>query len=263
MRKRYIITGCSGLLGRNLVQMYLQRNCEVLGIDKEISPELQEILMKEDDSLFDFHTFDVTIANDHRYSCLGDYFRSYDVLINCIGMSHLDWLQDYTYEDLLEIYQVNTLAPIMFDREFVRAHASDKDGVYTICNIISMGSRMAMRTSVGYCSTKAAMVMATRQISREVSGKYPQFRVFGINPCSFYSGDRDHIDGIIDDILPEMLRTRPNQFHNLEEAKKYNLQSPTGDWLHVDDLMKFIDFMVEYSNVHMNGSVLDFHDAGA
>ena len=97
-------------------------------------------------------------------------------LINSAGANHMDWIKNISYNDYSRIMKVNLDAPIFLTKAI--------DGIMSngfILNICSMGARKPFRTSMPYNVSKAALVMATKQMAREL---YPESGnvIFGISP---------------------------------------------------------------------------------
>lgn len=86
----------------------------------------------------------------------------------------MSWLNNLEYEKYQSIMDVNLNAPIFLTKHLIPQLA---DGGIVL-NITSSGARKPFRTSLPYNVSKAGLVMATKQIARELSG----ITVFAISP---------------------------------------------------------------------------------
>lgn len=97
-------------------------------------------------------------------------------LVNCAGANYMDFLEKLEYGGYRNVMDVNLTAPIFMTKNLL---PSLTGGI--VLNIASSSARKPLRTSLAYCVSKAGLVMATKQIAREVTAKHDVV-VFAISP---------------------------------------------------------------------------------
>lgn len=175
-----IITGFGkkNSLGSNIARKLkeMDPDIKIMGIVDQSIPEHE--IEKGADIIY---TVDLT--NPSSWDDLDRFFCSIATgpgeikgLINCAGMNHMDWINNISYDQYSAVMKVNLDAPIFLTKS---VNQCMKDGF--ILNICSMGARKAFRTSMPYNVSKAGLVMATKQMAREL---YPETGnvIFGISP---------------------------------------------------------------------------------
>jgi NAD(P)-dependent dehydrogenase (short-subunit alcohol dehydrogenase family) len=94
----------------------------------------------------------------------------------CAGHNELQWISELTDAALYNTFEVNVLGFISLlhhhERRFPTAHGS-------AVAISSDASRIPMRTSIAYCSSKAALNMAVKCAARELA---PRWRINAVAP---------------------------------------------------------------------------------
>jgi meso-butanediol dehydrogenase/(S,S)-butanediol dehydrogenase/diacetyl reductase len=150
---RIVVTGSSSGLGRHLMKALLSYGHNVFPYDKSkgfdvLKPHLPQVF-------------------------LGD---GVDVLINCAGVAFLNWFPKLSEHDWDMSMDVNAKGIFMMSRHLI---PELKEAKGTIVNIVSSAANMPMRTSHAYCASKAAALMLTRTMARELA---PDITVFSVSP---------------------------------------------------------------------------------
>lgn len=99
---------------------------------------------------------------------IGVQTEPFDFLVYSAGVDRLDWLGQTDFVSLMEVYQVNVFGFIYLLDTLVLTQPEHP------MRIVLVGSDAAerpMRTSTGYCSSKAAAHMAVRTAARELGSK--------------------------------------------------------------------------------------------
>ncbi len=119
-----------------------------------------------------------------------------DGLINAAGANYMDWIKNIKYQDYSNIMRINLDAPIFLTKEIDKIMSNG-----FVLNVCSMGARKPFRTSMPYNVSKAALVMATKQMAREL---YPESGnvIFGISPNQIAGS------GMTNDNESEILKVR-------------------------------------------------------
>jgi NAD(P)-dependent dehydrogenase (short-subunit alcohol dehydrogenase family) len=101
-----------------------------------------------------------------------------DVLINCAGINHIEWLADLRPDDWDAVMDVNAKGIYKMSQACL-SRLIDSKG--TIVNIVSNAAHIPMTCSLAYNASKAAAEIMTRQMARELTKRYG-ITVFGIAP---------------------------------------------------------------------------------
>ena len=131
--------------------------------------------------------------------------RNLDV-VYCAGINILGKIGELTIKELMHTYAVNVAGFIMTLNALKQTHGESRVNVTVI---VSDSSRVPMRGSVMYASSKAALAHAVRCAARELA---PTWRVNGISPGVV--ADTPMTD-YIDKVVP------PLRGWTLEEAQAY------------------------------------------
>lgn len=127
-------------------------------------------------------------------------------LVYCAGINVLGKIGDLSGETLMRHYAVNVAGFIMTLNALKQSHGESRVNVTVI---VSDSSRVPMRGSVMYASSKAALAHAVRCAARELA---PAWRVNGISPGVV--ADTPMTD-YIDEVVP------PLRGWTLDEAQAY------------------------------------------
>lgn len=159
-----------------------------------------------------------------------------DILINCAGINHIDFIPDLKEEDWDKVINTNAKGIFLTTQALLPWM---KDG--TILNIVSNASRVAMTGSLAYNASKFAALGITKQLSREL-GKTHGITVFSISPNKLTgTGMTDYIDS-------QVCKSRG---WTVEEAKNYQLASlPAGVETNPETLAEFISFLLSTKERH-------------
>jgi len=113
----------------------------------------------------------------------GDWeFRKDDnVLIMCHGVTHLDWFEDASLEQVKEIFDVNLYGSYNVAQAFVK-HTIDSPYRKRIISIGSMAYRKVLNASAAYCASKAGLAHLMSCLAWELAPK--GYDVYCIHPSN-------------------------------------------------------------------------------
>lgn len=131
--------------------------------------------------------------------------RNLDV-VYCAGINRLGKIGELSGEELMRHYAVNVAGFIMTLNAIKQTHGESRVNVTAI---VSDSSRVPMRGSVMYASSKAALAHAVRCAARELA---PAWRVNGISPGVVADTP---MTAYIDEVVP------PLRGWTLDEAQAY------------------------------------------
>ena len=224
MKTAAVITGGSSGLGKSLLEKIEKDFDFVLNIDlKKGVDTTKEINLSE------------LIPKDHKI----------ELLINNASKEHINWLEDTMIEEALSVIKTNVFGYFNVSKECVK-HSLGEGG--TIINVCSISSRVPQRASCLYNSTKAAQVMMTKQLARELWRH--KITVFGFNL------------GLIKDtpmtkrVEEKVLKVR-NWKKDYADKYQYNyipVERPTD----TKEVSEFIYKTYQNRTSYLTGSVIDF-----
>lgn len=160
-----------------------------------------------------------------------------DCLINCAGINRIAWLEDVDGALWDETISTNAEGILRMTQACLPALKRNRG---TVLNIVSNAAHMPMRCSAAYNASKAAALMLTKQMARELA---PDVTVFSVSP------NRLAGTGMSEDIDQQVCATRG---WSVEEARKYQLASlQAGEETDPETLAEFIAFLLSSKKRHM------------
>lgn len=171
-----------------------------------------------------------------------------DVLINCAGVNHIDWIENFDKARWDEVMEINAKALFFMTQA---ALPMLKASVGTVLNIVSNASHMPMTSSGAYNASKGAAHILTLQLARELTKRYG-ITVFGISPNKLKGTEMS------DDIDRQVVKTRGWE---PEYAHQYQLNGLlTGVETDPAKLAEFIGYLLHSRENHfyLSGCVLPY-----
>lgn len=138
---------------------------------------------------------------------------SIDVLINCAGVNHIDWIGDLEEADWDRVMNTNAKGIYVVSRSLL-PRIVNAFGGGTIVNIISNAAHVPMTGSLAYNASKGAAHIMTLQMARELTRRYGT-TVFGIAPNKL-SGTG--MSRYIEARVPEHRGWTPQQAHEYQRS---------------------------------------------
>lgn len=209
---RMIVTGAASGLGAAVAAELISRNINVVRWD---------------------HNIDINM--DVRAPG-GQIDGPIDALINCAGVNEQAWFDEVTAGHWHRVMGTNAWGCANMAKRCLPALRESKG---TILNIVSNAAHVPMRCSLAYNASKAAALMVTKQLARELA---PDITVFSISPNKLAG------TGMSRDIEEQVMRKRG---WTAEEAAAYQKQSLlTGEETTVEALAEFIGFLLVQKRRH-------------
>jgi len=165
----------------------------------------------------------------------------FDVIIYSAGVNTLSFISDIEDTKMQDQFDVNVIGFI----NVLKALTNNQDNGKIIC-VVSSAADIAMRGSIAYCASKAALKMAVKCAARELA---PNWSVVGISPGVV---DNTAMSNYVD---KEVLKLRG---WTAEEAKQYELSSiPMSRRCTVNECS---DAILHIMNIdeYLSGSIIDF-----
>ena len=180
-RKKALITGGSGGLGRELALLLAESGCNIHLIGRDCNK--LENLSNEIKKLYrgiDVHYDSVDFTDTQLISDFVEKAGEYDILINCAGVFPIKNLCESTLEDYNQCFDVNVKVPFMLARAL--APGMKKKSWGRIVNIASSSAYNGSSDTGLYCASKHALLGLSRSLYQEL--KPYGIRTYTVSPGS-------------------------------------------------------------------------------
>jgi NAD(P)-dependent dehydrogenase (short-subunit alcohol dehydrogenase family) len=166
----------------------------------------------------------------------------FDRIVYTAAINELRWIKNTTGGHLQRTYQVNVFALV----DLVSAHMRVFDKApQRVVALVSDSSRTAMRGSIAYSSSKAALVGVLKNMARELA---PDCVVVGVSPGII---DNTPMTDYIDEVVPVMRNWSP------QEAQAYERSMiPMGRRATKDEVVQTILFALNGPE-YLSGSIIE------
>lgn len=151
--KNVLITGASGGLASQLVDKIEAEN--IILLSRNIEPLVEKY---EANSAIHLYECDITDNEQVKIICqnISKRFGALDLLINNAGFGEFKNFINFSYEEIVAMFDVNVLGLMNITKQFLPGMIEQKSG--QIINIASMAGKMATAQSSIYSATKYAVV---------------------------------------------------------------------------------------------------------
>lgn len=167
-----MITGCRRGIGKQAVQLFAENGANLICClrkeDEEFDAFVAELINKYSISIQQLY-FDFTDENAIKEE-IKQLFKQkpqIDILINNAGVATGGFLQMTSMKHIHEVFQINFFSQVLITQMISKLMMRQKSG-----SIINMGSIAGLENFAGYTaygSSKAAIMMFTRTIARELA----------------------------------------------------------------------------------------------
>tara|TARA_B100000401_G_C52671245_1_gene654996 strand:- start:72 stop:776 length:705 start_codon:yes stop_codon:yes gene_type:complete len=175
--KNIIITGGSLGIGKETAFQLLKKGANVLVTGRSID-RLQKAFVNSNAKLISFDISDIDNLNLNAQRCLDIFNGNVDVLINNAGIGVRKSIDKLTYNDFINVFNVNVFGLSLFTKEIVKVMKTQKKG--TIINIGSTASLKGYKDGSIYASSKFALRCLSQCWQSELRAY--NIRVCQINP---------------------------------------------------------------------------------
>ena len=169
--KNAVITGCNRGIGLEILKVFVKNDINVWACIRSCSNEtdaLFQSLASEYGVWIKTVPFDLSDKKSLKEAAkkiLGDK-QQIDILVNNAGITYSGMFQMTTVEDLERVMTLNFINPMYFTQLISRQMVRQKKG--SIVNIASTRGISPIEGSFAYGSSKAAIIYATSQLSKEL-----------------------------------------------------------------------------------------------
>lgn len=167
--KNIILLGASKGLGKSLGKLLLKKKYKIIAICRT-HPDYECEFIKTD--LLSESNIDSTIQE------IMIKYPKFDAIINCCGTINIDSLEKIKYDDIQDVFKVNTFAPLYFVSKLISLIKTNEADIINIASI--MGTLFDVeKDSAIYTTSKWAIRGLSYNLSNEL--KETRCRVCNIN----------------------------------------------------------------------------------
>ena len=180
--KNIVVVGGAGGLGRGLAQGFVTYGAQVALADinveamQEVSKEI-EAATGQKVRTYAVNTDEESSVQELVAKAVGDMVRVH-VLVNAQGFNIKSVATEFPMEAWDKLFKVNVRGVMMCCKHFA-AHMVEQGGGKIINMSSIRGQRGALGGNLGYCGTKGAVDMITRQLGVELGPKNVQVNALG------------------------------------------------------------------------------------
>lgn len=159
-RRRVLVSGAAGGIGRRIAERFAEAGAEVIGLD---------LARPENPPPFRLVAVDIRDPASVTATCrdLRAEAEEIDVLVNGAGVLHLGRTEDLSCEDFDACMDVNARGAFLLMREWIPAFQRRKAGA--IVNIASNAAHVPRIGMAAYCASKAALVSLSHTVGLELA----------------------------------------------------------------------------------------------
>ncbi|MAQ32372.1 MAG: short-chain dehydrogenase [Flavobacteriales bacterium] len=199
--KNIVITGGSLGIGKETAFQLLKKGANVLVTGRSMD-RLQSAFVNSNAQLISFDISDIDNLSQNAKKCVDVFNGKIDVLINNAGIGVRKSIDELTFNDFLNVYNVNVFGLSLFTKNLVKVMKNQKHG--TIINIGSTASLKGYKNGSIYASSKFALRCLSQCWQSEL--RPYNIRVCQINPSevttAFGSLDRVEREDVHNKLSP-------------------------------------------------------------
>ena len=166
-KKFAFITGCSGSLGKDILQNILKKNYEVICHSRKTSKDLRQILNKNKKNIKKVLNFDLLDNQkiDKQLKSLYKNIDHLDLVILNAAVPHGGILEMTKINDIKKIFEINFFSQIYIIQKLLRF--LKKSNSPSIILISSIASISPSKGNLAYGGSKAVINYATKVLAEE------------------------------------------------------------------------------------------------
>ena len=233
-RKYAFITGCSGNLGKDILQNILKKNYKVICHSRKIDKDLKEILSNNKKNIKKLLNFDL-LDNQKMDKQLKSLYKNIDhldlVILNA-AVPHGGKLEMTKINDIKKIFEINFFSQIFIIQKLLRL--LKKSTYPSIILISSIASIIPGKGNLAYGGSKALINYATKVLAEEFANY--NVRINSIAPIVINDGMGEKMD----------IKSK-NEMISSTFQKKI---------LKNTDIINMISFLISQKSKRINGQIL-------
>jgi NAD(P)-dependent dehydrogenase (short-subunit alcohol dehydrogenase family) len=226
-----LVTGATRGIGHATVQLLLARGAQVIATD--LRDDVNRLACSSVATLVGDVTTEATAVASVELAV--ERFGRLDIVVNNAGRTLNKPILDTSVADIDALYAVNLRGAFLHAREALRVMLPQRSGV--IVNVASVASVVALKDTVAYASSKAALVQLTRSIAIE-------YGMHGIRANAVAPGVIE--TDILEDIVPDSRAT----------LASHGPSHPLGRVGQPEEIAEVIAFLASPASRFMTGSLV-------
>ncbi|MDZ7692671.1 MAG: SDR family oxidoreductase [Balneolaceae bacterium] len=168
MGKNILVTGISRGVGFQIAKTCLGQGNTVFGLNRSISPQLEDLIQKYPDRL-NFFKFDLSNSKKIKSAIFKNFIglnTRIDAYINNAAIAYDDIVTNADVENLQQMYNVNVISPIMITKNVIRNMLLHQVSG-SIVHMSSISVHTGYKGLSMYASTKGALEAFSKNVARE------------------------------------------------------------------------------------------------
>lgn len=235
--KTAFITGCNRGIGKSILDKFIENDVNIICAVRNIDKNFQKYIDRQKKELgakirvVEIDLYNIENIKD-SIKFLYDSKEKIDILVNNAGIADGSIFEMSSIEKIKEVFEVNFFAQIKLTQLLIRF--LKKSSGASVINLGSISGILPERGTLGYGSSKAALMFATKVMANELSGY--NIRVNAIAP------------NIIEtEMLDEMDSNAKEVFINQSFQKRAG---------NVEDVSNLTVFLASDKSKYINGQII-------
>ena len=233
-RKYALITGCSGSLGKDILQNILKKNYKVICHSRKTNKDFKQILNKNKKNIEKVINFDLLDNQkiDKQLKSLYKKINHLDLVILNAAVPHGGLLEMTKINDIKKIFEINFFSQIFIIQKLLRLlKKSTSPSIILISSIVSM---LPSKGNLAYGGSKALINYATKVLAEE-------FAMYNIR---------------INSIAPIVINNDMGKKMNAKSKNELILSTFQKKILKNKDVINMISFLISEKSKRINGQIL-------
>lgn len=230
--KNVLVTGGSRGIGKAIVEKFASEGYNVI-LNYNKSYEQAKAI---EDAYKNVKIFKADVSNKKEVQAMIDFaesaFGNIDILVNNAGISCTGLLQDLSFEEWQEVFNVNVNGMFNCTQMILPSMLSKHSG--KIINISSIWGMVGASCEVAYSASKAAIIGFTKALAKEVGPS-------GIT---------------VNSVAPGIVMTDMVSQYSVEEFDEIRNQIPLGEIGNTNDVASSVYFLASDEANYITGQVL-------
>jgi len=233
--RRALVTGGASGIGEHTVRVLHAAGADVIIADlhQESAQALADDLGERASVL------QLDVSNEESVAAAFAQIDSLDYLVNNAGIGHVGSIEECDYTDWKRLFAVNVDGVYLITKAALPKLLASEHGA--VVNIGSVAGLVGIKRRFGYCATKGATVMITRQLAADYAG---QLRVNCICP------------GTVDTPFVEAYLEKYHKHEKPEMRKQLNARQPIGRLGKPDEVAHLALYLLSDEAGFAHGSVM-------
>jgi 3-oxoacyl-[acyl-carrier protein] reductase len=233
-KKYAFITGCSGSLGKDILQNILKKKYRVICHSRKINEDLKKILNQNKKNIKKVLNFDLLDNQkiDKQLKSLYKNIDHLDLVILNAAVPHGGILEMTKINDIKKIFEINFFSQIFIIQKLLRLlKKSASPSIILISSIVSMSPS---KGNLAYGGSKAVINYATKVLAEEFAGY--NIRINSIAPI------------VINNDMGKKMDTKSKNEMISSTFQKQILKNK--------DIINMISFLISHKSKRINGQIL-------